>query len=152
MTLKKNDYWYTPPEVWNAINSFLGSDVFDPCPVNPDFDGLEVFWKKDCYINPPYSKETKRKFIKKAKIAFGPGCRFVWTLNYANSQDLKEIHSLASAICIPFKRIKFIPGHPELGDGKSPRYDSVIVLWGHDTDGFCKAFSSIGKVYTTKGS
>ena len=38
---------------------------FDPCPMDPSFDGLEISWEDRNFVNPPYSE--KPKWIKKAK-------------------------------------------------------------------------------------
>lgn len=37
---------------------------FDPCPNNPQFDGLKVDWKNPTYCNPPYSNPLI--WVKKA--------------------------------------------------------------------------------------
>lgn len=66
-------------------------------------------------------------------------------LNYANSAHLKTIKAQSSAVCLPDKRIRFIPGHPSLKES-SPRYNNIIILWGNPT-GFKEAFSHIGEVY-----
>lgn len=148
MTLKPNDLWYTPPAVWEAVMAFMGPDYFDPCPSNPTFDGLEIGWKRDCYINPPYSEKLKRQFIDKAIEQYCGG-RFLWMLNYANSVDIGDIHKKASAVLLPFKRFKFIPGHPSL-KVSSPRYNNIMILWGDNT-GFEKSFGHLGFVYHKPG-
>ena len=59
MPKSKSDVHITPDRVWSLINQFWGYDkeeFFDPCPLDPDFDGLKIDWKKLNYINPPYSK------------------------------------------------------------------------------------------------
>lgn len=127
---EENDFWYTPDYIWRCINEFFVVPPFDPCPVEPQFDGLMVDWPNDVYINPPYSQELRRSFINKAMQQFTPGRRFLWLMNFANNQDLWMLHRLTSAICIPQQRIKFVPGSPKLGDGASPRYDNIFLLWG----------------------
>jgi len=37
--------------------------MFDPCPHNPDFDGLSIDWHNRNYVNPPYNDALKW-FIK----------------------------------------------------------------------------------------
>lgn len=44
-----SDYWCTPKE-------YYPEGCFDPCPVNPTFDGLEISWKGNVFCNPPYSQ------------------------------------------------------------------------------------------------
>lgn len=144
----ENDYWYTPPKVLACVHDFLGEGYFDPCPVNPKDDGLQMAWQADCFINPPYSAILKRAFIDKAYAEYKHGSRFLWLLNFGNSKDLWDLHLSASAVCVPQTRIRFIPGHPALGDGSSPRYDNIFILWG-DPAGFEESFASVGKVYLT---
>jgi hypothetical protein len=47
---KKNDKYNTPDFILNWFE-----DWFDPCPVNPQFNGLKIEWKDKTYVNPPYS-------------------------------------------------------------------------------------------------
>lgn len=139
-----NDFWYTPPLIMDVVSDYLGAH-YDPCPINPNFDGLKSSWTANCFINPPYSRKLKRSFIDKAITEFRPEIdHYVWLLNYANSEDLFDIKARASAVCLPDKRVKFIAGHPELQES-SPRYDNIIVLWG-EPSGFYK-FEKIGKVF-----
>lgn len=55
MLKSQSDDWETPAELYNALNSIFHFD-FDPCPVNPVFDGLKVDWGNRNYVNPPYSQ------------------------------------------------------------------------------------------------
>lgn len=151
---KPSDYWYTPDYVLGAVNAFMTRGWFDPCPIAPAQDGLTTRWDKRCFINPPYSNPLRSRFIDKGWFEFTQcGESFLWLLNFGNNKDSAFLHRHASAVCIPEKRIKFVPGHPALGNGNSPRYDSIFVLWG-ETEGFEEAFSKIGKVYfkPSKGS
>jgi len=146
MNLIPTDCWNTPIELWPAIHYFFGEvPVYDPCPPNPDEDGLQTKWDKNTYINPPYSEVAKRAFIEKAEREFKIGYRFLWMFNYANSKDLWKVHLRASAILIPEKRFRFVPGHPDLKES-SPRYDNIMILWG-DPSGFKNSFKKWGKVY-----
>lgn len=151
MTPRPNDFWYTPRHIFDAAQWFFNGAMFDPCPASPVFDGLQEPWGDNCYINPPYSKELKSAFIDKAFEEWTNNCkRFLWLLNYRNSEAMWRVHSKASAICIPEKRIRFIPGHPELKES-SPRHDNILILWGNKK-GFADAFKNIGKVYSCEYS
>lgn len=143
-----NDFWYTPPYVMNCVKQFFGFAGFgDPCPVNPEFNGLQHTWLPECYINPPYSRKLRRAFIQKG-IKEYKGGRFLWLLNFGNNIDHWDLHQRSSSVCLPETRIRFTPGHPALGDGKSPMYDSIFILWG-DPSGFKEAFAPLGKAYTS---
>jgi hypothetical protein len=59
MPKSKSDVHITPDRVWNLIQNEWGhhkDEFFDPCPVNPMWDGLSIGWRKLNYVNPPYSK------------------------------------------------------------------------------------------------
>lgn len=142
---QKNDLWYTPPDILTSVGLLLGH-YFDPCPINPQYDGLNVSWGRDCFINPPYSRKLRRQFIEKGMREYDGG-RYLWLLNFGNNKDVGLLHSVpwASAVCLPEKRTKFIPGHSDLGDGMSPRYDSIFILWGA-VDGFEDIFCYQGSV------
>lgn len=59
----------TPESIKVLVQHMLGArhwkDVFDPCPVNPQYDGLSIPWKRLNYINPPFG--DVRKWISKAQ-------------------------------------------------------------------------------------
>lgn len=159
---RSNDYWYTPPYVWDAVNTFFGLAGYgDPCPVNPEFNGLQHEWLPQCYINPPYSKGQLEAWIAKGVKEYTAGKwptkRFLWLLNYGNTENHCVMNRYASAVCIPKTRIKFIPGHPslaghpdnpdpEMRKPSGPKYNNIFYLWGNPS-GFQEAFKNIGRVY-----
>ena len=61
------DDWKTPDWFYDKLNQKYHFD-FDPCPYQADFDGLdtECVWGKSNFINPPYSRVLKEKFIIRA--------------------------------------------------------------------------------------
>lgn len=56
-----NDLWRTP--LW--LKEYF-KDYYDPCPSNPDFDGLSIDWKSPAFVNPPYSRGNVMLWVKKA--------------------------------------------------------------------------------------
>ena len=71
----KSDVHITPDKIWHLIKDKWGydkEDFFDPCPVNPKHNGLEIKWEKLNFVNPPYSREKGEKksqltlFVEKA--------------------------------------------------------------------------------------
>ena len=94
--LKNNDDWATPrdfleKEIIPIFENNKGKHYFDPCPLNPEFDGF--------FINPPYRRKLKES---KGKHYFDPcplnpefdGLNIKWALqNFINppySRKLKE--------------------------------------------------------------
>ena len=54
------DEWRTP---WPFYARLMKEGFFDPCPIGPKENGLEMEWPEKCYVNPPYSK--LRKWVEK---------------------------------------------------------------------------------------
>lgn len=52
---KWRDFYQTPGYILDAVKNFYGGEFFDPCPVNPTFDGLSTVWQPNSFINPPFS-------------------------------------------------------------------------------------------------
>ena len=67
MPISKSDVHLTPDRVYDMIKERWGyskDDMFDPCPVNPQFDGIEIDWQQINYVNPPYT--LLKEFFYKA--------------------------------------------------------------------------------------
>jgi len=63
----KSDIHITPNRVFDLIKEYWDynkKDFFDPCPVNPRWDGLKISWEKLNFVNPPYSE--LENFVLKA--------------------------------------------------------------------------------------
>lgn len=59
-----NEKWKTPEVFYDKLNEEFHFD-FDPCPSNPQFDGLEIEWGKCNFVNPPYGNIIA-KWLEKA--------------------------------------------------------------------------------------
>ena len=47
--------WQTPDALFKELDKeFMFS--FDPCPVEPTFDGLRIEWGRRNFVNPPYGR------------------------------------------------------------------------------------------------
>jgi len=61
----KSDIHITPDRVYEIIRLVWGiTDLFDPCPLDPKFNGLVIKWRDYNFVNPPYTLTTE--FVIKA--------------------------------------------------------------------------------------
>ena len=134
--LDQNNNWATPKEYYNKLNNEFNFN-FDPCPLNHDlslWNGLEIEWKERNFINPPYSRQLKESFVKKAIEESKKGKLCVMLLPVSTSTDLFHNHILPNAKDIRFihKRIKFLGVNTkgEYVTNKAPMNDSMIVIFG----------------------
>ena len=113
--------WKTPRKLYRTLDRVFHFD-FDPCPVNPQFDGLKIDWKKSNYVNPPYneiSKWVKKSFeeSQKGKIA---------VMLIPSRTDTRYWHNYV----MKAKELWFVKGRLRFDDKKQPApFPSVIVIF-----------------------
>jgi len=136
--LKHKDEWATPLKFYEQLNSEFDFD-FDPCPlffgkISGKNDGLIIEWGSKNYINPPYSRNLKEAFVKKAVNESKKGKLCVMLLPVSTSTKL--FHD----VILPNKtEIRFIRGRISfegvntfgkiVGKGSAPMHDSMIVVF-----------------------
>ena len=135
--IEHSDNWATPKEFYDKLNQEFNFD-FDPCPLNlgeitPENDGLLIEWGESNFVNPPYSRELKEKFVLKAIEESKKGKLCVMLLPVSTSTKLFHEHILPNQKEIRFikGRIKFL-GINTKGDyvtNKAPMHDSMIVIF-----------------------
>jgi site-specific DNA-methyltransferase (adenine-specific) len=133
--LDNHDNWATPKELYDKLNKEYNFD-FDPCPLNHDtalWDGLSVEWGKSNFVNPPYSRQLKEAFVKKAIDESNKGKLCVMLLPVSTSTVLFHEYILPNATEIKFLkgRVKFI-GINTKGKqvvNKCGMHDSMIVIF-----------------------
>lgn len=120
MTSKKQD-WTTPKAFYEELNKEFNFD-FDPCPVNPQFDGLAIEWGESNFVNPPYNELAK--WIKKAYEENQKGKKVVMLIPART--DTKAFHQYIYHLA----DLRFIKGRLKFGDGKAPApFPSMIVIF-----------------------
>ena len=115
-------YWLTPPDLMRELDNEFHFD-FDPCPSNPNFDGLIIDWGKRNFVNPPFSEW--QTWVKKGFEESKKGKLIVFLI--AARTDTKAFHE----IILPYAtEIRFIKGRMKFGDSrKSAPFPSMIVVF-----------------------
>lgn len=114
--------WKTPKNVYKILDAEFHF-IFDPCPVDPKFDGLKIFWGKRNFVNPPYGREIG-KWLKKGyeEAQKGKLCVFlipsrtdtIWWHDYVMIAD----------------EIRFIKGRLKFDDQKNPApFPSCVAIF-----------------------
>lgn len=105
-----NDDWETPDYILDYIKKrfFNDEEYFDPCPLKSIFNGLDIEWGKNNYINPPYSRPLKEEFIKKAykESLLGKTCVMLIPAN-TDTAIFHDVISRYGKVYLLKKRVKF---------------------------------------------
>ena len=117
-----NQKWKTPKKVYEHLDSIYHFD-FDPCPSNPNFDGLEEEWGSMNYVNPPYN--AIKDWLKKGVEEQQKGRSSMFLI--PSRTDTKWFHE----IIIPnYEEIFFIKGRLKFTDQKnSAPFPSMLVYF-----------------------
>jgi len=127
---KEDDHFQTPPDLYARLDAEFHFDC-DPCPYHATFDGLDpkFKWGQSNFINPPYNRRDKPKFILRAYNEWknnGATC----VLLIPAATGTKQFHTLIygnAEIRFVRGRIEFYKdGKPTGGKGK---HDSMIVIF-----------------------
>jgi site-specific DNA-methyltransferase (adenine-specific) len=129
--LNNHDNWETPKELYDDLDREFDFD-FDPCPLFADFNGLDIQWGQRNFINPPYSRNLKDAFVKKAIKESKKGKLCVLLLPVSTSTILFHDYIQPNAEEIRFirGRVKFI-GINTFGEkvtNKAGMHDSMLVV------------------------
>ena len=134
--LKNHDNWKTPNNLYQELNKEFNFN-FDPCPLNSTVDGLLINWGERNFINPPYSRKLKEKFIKKAFEESKKGKLCVMLLPVSTST--KIFHEIIQ----PNAEIRFLKGRVKFEgintfgikvSNKSGMHDSMVVIFREYTN------------------
>tara|TARA_R110002020_G_scaffold144876_1_gene318073 strand:- start:190 stop:624 length:435 start_codon:yes stop_codon:yes gene_type:complete len=132
--LKNSNHWATPKWLYDKLDNEFGFD-FDPCPLHSDFDGLEIEWGRVNFVNPPYDRVNKPKFIKKAFEEWKKGKTSV--LLIPSSTSTKQFHD----VILPNAEVRFLKGRVafegyntkgEWSTKNKGKHDSMIVIFKND--------------------
>lgn len=74
----RDQFAQTPESLIEHLEDKYGKFDFDPCPVNPQFDGLSVEWGTRNYVNPPFNQ--LKAWLTKAVGEWGKGKEVVFLM------------------------------------------------------------------------
>jgi len=116
------DKWNTPDSFYSQLHHEFNFD-FDPCPPDPEFNGLNIDWGKRNFVNPPFS--NWQEWVKKGYEEHKKGKTVVFLI--AARTDTKAFHE----IILPHaKQIRFIKGRLKFGGSKnSAPFPSMVVIF-----------------------
>lgn len=126
-----SDDWATPAWLYDQLNEEFAFD-FDPCPLNAEFDGLQIEWGKSNFVNPPYNRFDKPKFIQKAYDEWRKGKTVVMLIPAATGT--KQFHDLI----LPNAEIRFLKGRVAFAGFNTKgvyttknkgKHDSMLVIF-----------------------
>ena len=126
-----NDSVPTPQWIITSIKKEFGDTLYDPVPLNPDFDprihkdALTTDWGQVSFVNPPYSKSNVKKFFKKAHEQWKQGKTVVLLCKLSNLSTIYAMEYTKGAEIRIFSRFVSFPGY----GGKIPWFHSVLVIW-----------------------
>jgi hypothetical protein len=129
--LPNSDHWETPEWLYKELDAEFHFE-FDPCPLRADFDGLAIEWKRSNFVNPPYNRKDKPRFIQKAYEEWKKGKTTVLLIPAAVST--KQFHELIlpnAEVRFPKGRIAF-KGYNSKGvyvENNKGKHDSMIVVF-----------------------
>lgn len=120
---KNSDDWRTPKIIYDFY--IEENNYFDPCPYHANFDGLNIEWKEENFVNPPYSQINK--WIDKSIEEHKKG-KVVVLLIPART-DTKYFRKLVDYGCF----ITFVTGRLHFNESNSAPFPSCyIILTGNN--------------------
>lgn len=121
MSSKRTD-WQTPEALYKSLDSMFRFN-FDPCPPDPDFNGLNIDWEERNFVNPPYGTQIKH-WVKKAYEESLKGKLVVMLI--PSRTDTRYWHDFV----MKAHEIWFVKGRLKFDDcGKPAPFPSAIIVF-----------------------
>jgi phage N-6-adenine-methyltransferase len=155
-----NNEWYTPPEYIEAARAVMGGIDLDPASsavanatvqatryYTAEDDGLGQPWAGRVWMNPPYESRLIKCFAEKLRVEVTSGEvteAIVLVNNATETSWFSSMISVASAVCFPQRRIRFIDPNGMAGD--SPLQGQAIIYIGPNQARFIEEHRPMGSV------
>lgn len=155
--------WYTPPQYLEAARRVMGGIDLDPASSDRanelvqatvhftrDDDGLRRPWAGRVWMNPPYSKDLMWLFCERLCEFYEAGDvskAIVLVNNATETAAFQRMAELASAMCFPAKRIKYLNSNLEAA--KTPLQGQTFLYFGGNVERFRTEFTPFGFTVTT---
>lgn len=150
-----SDEWYTPPEIFDALDCLFD---LDPCSPGPDQwvparmvytkndDGLRCEWSGMVFVNPPFGGRNGHVPWLRKFFEHGNGIAIVRA--YTSAGWFHDWVPKADAMLFPKGKTKFI--RPDGSIGKSPGHGIVLLSAGKEaTEALRKSGLGIFLPHTT---
>lgn len=114
--------WKTPKVFYEKLDEEFDFD-FDPCPSDPQFDGLSIEWGNSNFVNPPYGNVIG-KWLEKAVDEQSKGKTSVFLI--PSRTDTRWWHNYV----MNADEIRFIKGRLRFeGATDNAPFPSVVVIF-----------------------
>lgn len=151
--------WYTPSEFIAAAKAVMGGIDCDPASsetanktvaatvyFTKDDDGLTKQWIGRVWLNPPYAQPLMGRFAETVSAKYESGeitqaCILV--NNATETAWFQRMAKVASAICFPASRIKFLDPSGKPG---APLQGQALIYLGLDVESFVENMKQFGFV------
>jgi phage N-6-adenine-methyltransferase len=156
--------WYTPEIYIEAARRAMGEIDLEPASnavaqetvgaatfYTKEDSGLDKPWRGRVWMNPPYAAGLVDEFIAKLceHVQSGEVTSAVVLVNNATeTRWFQEGMALASAVCFPRGRIRFISPDGELG---TPLQGQAFLYFGPDAAAFSDEFGEFGPCLDVRG-
>jgi len=152
--------WYTPPQFIESARIVMGGIDTDPAS-NPianktvkaklfftkEDDGLLQKWAGNVWMNPPYAQPLMGQFAEaiSSRLESGEINQAIILVNNATeTQWFQRMAGVASAVCFPKSRIKFLDPQGKPG---APLQGQAIIYFGDRSESFREEFSTYGATF-----
>jgi ParB family chromosome partitioning protein len=152
--------WYTPPQFIESARLVMGSIDTDPAS-NPianatvkatrffskEEDGLQQKWEGNVWMNPPYAQPLMSQFAEAISEKFETGeieQAIILVNNATETQWFQRMASVASAVCFPKSRVKFLDPNGKPG---APLQGQAIIYMGDSKRVFRDEFRKYGAIF-----